>query len=72
MENEYRICSISDNEYDYIDIKSSFVGMIVSNRGLNEYLYSVYASFLNNCFCPKNNLILSFDNKNLNIKQFKL
>jgi len=67
MENEYRICSLSNEPFDYIDIKDAFVGLIISNKGINEHLYDEFASLLSNQIF----LIISFDNKKLNIQSYQ-
>ncbi len=70
MENEYRICSLSDEPYDYIDISDSIIGLIISNIGLNEHLYDEFAKLLSN----QNNLhflIISFANKNISVESYQ-
>lgn len=70
MENEYRICSLSNEPFDYIDISDSIVGLVISNIGINKHLYDTFAKLLHN----RNNLhflIVSFDNKNLNIQSYQ-
>ena len=36
-ENEYRICTFSDDEYDDLDIEKSIKGIIVINDNLNGF-----------------------------------
>lgn len=38
-ENEYRICSFNEGEFDYVDISNALRGVIVTNIGLNTHLY---------------------------------
>lgn len=40
-ENEYRICSFSENEFDYIDISTSLVGIIASDLTFNSRNHSL-------------------------------
>jgi len=37
-ENEYRFCSFSDTQYDFVDISDALVGLFVSDIGMNNYL----------------------------------
>lgn len=70
MENEYRICSLSNKQYDYINIQDSLVGLIVSNQGLNDYLYHGFSRFMS----KKKNihfLIISFDNKTISVQTYQ-
>lgn len=36
-ENEYRICTFNDDEYDYLDIEKSIKGIIVFDENLNDF-----------------------------------
>lgn len=46
-EKEYRICSFDENEYAYIDISDSLLGIIVSDAGLNSHLYETLKNTAN-------------------------
>ncbi len=70
MENEYRICSLSNEPFDYIDIKDAIIGLVVSDIGINEHLYDEFAKLLSR----RDNLhflIISFNNKNLSVQSYQ-
>ena len=49
MESEYRICSFLNQPFDYIDnISGAIVGLVISEKGINEYLYSGVADLIPN------------------------
>lgn len=70
MENEYRICSLSNKQYDYVNIQDSLIGLIVSNQGLNDHLYDSFSRLMSN---QKNLhfLIMSFDDKKIRIQTYQ-
>lgn len=68
-EREFRICSFSEAKIDIIDISKALVGIIVSNKGLNPYLYKSYQMVLDD-FQKVDFQILSFVNGGILIETF--
>lgn len=63
MENEYRICSLSSNNEEHIDIRKALIGLIVSDIGINQRLFDEFEKRLNNTQKGLNYMIISFRNK---------
>lgn len=69
-ENEYRLCSFADGNYDYIDIKDALKGVIISNLSINPFLYKGFKDILEGY--PNIDIqILSFSNQTLNIESYE-
>jgi hypothetical protein len=69
-ENEYRLCSFADGNFDYIDIKNALVGVIISNLSINPFLYNGFKDILTDY--PNVDIqILSFSNQTLNIQSYE-
>lgn len=69
-ENEYRLYSFADGNYDYIDIKGALRGVIISNLSINSFLYKSFKDSLTDY--PNIDIqILSFNNQTLNIQSYE-
>lgn len=69
-ENEYRLHSFAHGNYDYIDIKNTLRGVIISELGINPFLYNGFKNILTGY--PNIDIqILSFSRQTLNIKSYE-
>lgn len=70
LESEFRLCSFSDEYYDYMDIKDALRGVIISETAINPYLCSSFEAILDEH--PDLDIqILSFKNQTLEIRSYK-
>lgn len=69
-ENEFRLCSFADGNYDYIDIKDALRGVIISDLSINPFLYKDFEDLLTDY--PNIDIqILSFSNQTLRIESYE-
>lgn len=69
-ENEFRLCSFSDSNYDYINIKDALRGVIISDLSVNPFLYKGFEDTLTGY--PNVDIqILSFSNQPLRIERYE-
>lgn len=69
-ENEFRICSFNEEEFDFLDIKSAIKGIIVSNIGLNLYLINSFARIIKEIESI-NFQILNFSNTGIELEDYR-
>lgn len=69
-ENEFRLCSFADGNYDYIDISNALVGVIISDLSINPFMYKGFKDILTN-YSDVNIQILSFSNQTLKIQSYE-
>jgi hypothetical protein len=69
-ENEFRLCSFADGNYDYIDIKDALRGVIISDLSVNPFLYKGFEDILAG-YTNIDIQILSFSNQTLRIGSYE-
>lgn len=68
-ENEFRVCSFSDNEYDWLEIKDSLKAIIVSPQFVNKYSMDFLNSYCEKL--PVDLIEIYWDNKGVRIRSTK-
>lgn len=69
-ENEYRLCSFGEGNYDYMEIKDALIGVIISAQSINPFLYKGFEDLL--IGYPNIDIqILSFNNQTLKIESYE-
>jgi len=58
-ENEFRILTFSEKNFEYINYKDSLLGILVSSKGLNKYLYHNFKDI-------SNAIIINWSNNGIN------
>lgn len=70
-ENEFRLCSFSGNDYDYLDISNALKGVFISNLGINQHLLSAFRQVTPAVILDEYMFIVNWRNK-VNLTSFKL
>ena len=70
-ENEFRFCSFSDDEYDYIDISKALKGMFISNLGINLHLREAFRKGKTSTLLDENIFTINWRKNNISLSSFK-
>jgi hypothetical protein len=70
-ENEFRLCSFSDNTYDYLDISKALKGVFISNLGVNQHLLKAFRQVTPSNILNENMFTLNWKKNGVTITSFK-
>lgn len=70
-ENEFRLCSFTDSEYDYIDISKALKGIFISNLGINVHLLEAFRKGKTSTLLDENIFIINWRKNNISLSSFK-